>query len=72
VADGQEHRICVDLHSFYVDLHSFCGESCEATVAKLLILLNGLEVGCEATAPKLLILLVSCETVCFSGKIGAA
>jgi hypothetical protein len=62
----------VKLYGFCVDLHSFCGESCEATVSKLLILLNGLKADCEATAAKLLILLESCVTACFSGLIGAA
>jgi len=58
----------VQWHSFCVNLRSFCGENCEATFSKLLILLNGFRVGCEAITAKLLILLKSCVSVCFSGK----
>ena len=37
------HRFCVDPHGFCVNLHSFCVSNCEATGARLLILLENYE-----------------------------
>jgi hypothetical protein len=60
----------VDPHGFCVDLRSFWENYCEATGAKLLILLKAVTAGCGATGSKLLILLENCASAWFSEKSG--
>ena len=57
-------------HRFCVDLRSFCEDYCEATGAKLLILLKAVREGCGETGSKLLILLENCASAWFSEKSG--
>ena len=58
----------MDPHGFCVDLRSFWENYCEATGAKLLILLKAVRAACEGIGSKLLILLENCASAWFSEK----